>query len=153
MKRMLQKREPMFLMESIQDELNKILRDTFGEFEFPELSIERQEKTWRPAVEMFEREGSYIIKAEFPGVGKDNIDVELTEDSITLKAETKFKEEEKKENLYRSEFKYGKFLRSIPFPSKIDSSKAKADYDDGVLTITLPKSEEEKEKLTKLKIE
>jgi HSP20 family protein len=153
MKSLIKRTEPMYLMESIQDELNKIIKDTFGELEFPEFSMERVIKTWRPAVEMTEKDGKYFLKAELPGIGKDDIDVELRDDYITIKAENKHKTEEKQENLYKCELKYGKFLRTISFPSKVNTNEAKAEYKDGILTIEVPKIEEEKEKLTKLKID
>lgn len=139
-----------YFMRNIQDELNRLIEDSFGEIEPPE-SV--GEKIWRPAVEMREEDGMYMLKAELPGVDKENIDVEIGEDSITIKAQTEHKKEEESENVYKSEFRYGKFLRTMPFPSDVDSSSAKAEYKDGVLKITVPKTEEEHKKLKKIKIE
>ena len=140
------------IMQNIQEELNRILEDTFGESALLD-SKEPVEEMIRPAIEMSDQEGNYIIRAELPGVNKENIDIEVTEDSITIKAENKFKEEERKENLYRSELRYGKFLRTIPFPSEVKSEEAKAEYKDGILKIVVPKIEPEKTKLKKLEIE
>jgi len=152
MKSLIKRTEPVYLFENMQDELNKIIKDTFGELDFPEFAMEKTFKTWRPAVEMSEWEGTYTIKAELPGIAKDNIDIDLREDSITIKAENKSVTEEKNENLYKSELKYGKFLRTLSFPSKVNTNDVKAEFKDGILIIEVPKSKEETEKHTKVEI-
>jgi HSP20 family protein len=101
---------------------------------------------------MSELEGKYLLKAELPGIAKDNIDIDLREDSITIKAENKSVREEKNENLYKSELKYGKFLRTLSFPSKVNTNDVKAEFKDGILTVEILKSKEEKEKHTKVEI-
>jgi len=151
MRYMAKYRGPYFI-RNIQDELNRIIEDTFGEINLPETEQQKEGRIWRPAVEMKEENDEYTIKAELPGIEKDNIDIEVTEESITIKAETEHKKEEEKENIYKSEFRYGKFMRTIPFPSEVDSLQAKAEYKDGVLKITVPKSEEEHKKIKKIKL-
>ena len=145
-------RKPDYFMSNIQDELNRIIEETFGELQLPEMLINREEKTWIPAVELSENDGNYMLKAELPGVKKENIDVEIGEKSITIKAETNHKMVEEKENLYRSEFRYGKYLRTISFPTDVNTQDAKAEYKDGILMISVPKTEEESKKLKKLEI-
>ena len=144
-------RRPGYLQD-IQEEMNRMIEDTFDRFGLTNEETEKGEITWRPAVELNEQNGNYQVKAELPGVKKENIDVEVGEDVITIKAETKKEEEEKKENIYRNEIRYGKFKRTLELPSNVDNSKVSAEFKDGILTVTLPKTEEEKEKTRKVEI-
>lgn len=105
-----------------------------------------------PSVEFTEDKDNYYVKAEIPGMNKEEIDIEVKENELILSGEYKRKHEEKGEHVYRSEFRYGNFLRSIPLPDKIKTDQAKAAYKDGILEITLPKAEESKEKTVKLKL-
>lgn len=145
-------RRPGYLRD-IQDEMNRILENAFEDIGIAESEEQQRELIWRPAVELSEQDGNYQLKAELPGVSKDNIDVEVTDDVVTIKAETKKEEEEKKENTYRSEFRYGKFIRSVQLPSEVDNSNAKAEFKDGILTVTLPKTREEESKTKKITIQ
>jgi len=140
-------------MQDFREEMNNMLKNAFHDFGLVETEPEKERKIslWKPAVELTEHEDNYIVKAELPGVCKEDIDVEIGENNIGIKAEVKEKHEEKGENLYRSEFRYGKFVRNIPLPSEIDNNQAKADYKDGILTITVPKSQEEQKKIKKIK--
>jgi len=94
-----------------------------------------------------------VIRAEIPGVAKDNIKVNVTEDRVDISAEVERKKEEKEENYYCCERTYGAWQRSFSLPERVKSEQAKAKYKDGVLEITLPKTEEEKKKKRELKIE
>lgn len=140
-------------MQDFREDMNSMLKNAFQDFGLMESEPEKERKIslWKPAVELTEHEGNYIVKAEIPGVNKEDIDVEIGENNIGIKAEIKEKHEEKGENIYRSEFRYGKFVRHIPLPSEIDNSQAKAEYKDGILTITVPKSQEEQKKIKKIK--
>lgn len=144
-------RRPGYLQD-IQEEMNRMIEDTFERFGLTDEESEKGEITWRPAVELNQQNGNYQVKAELPGVKKEDIDIEVGEDTVTIKAETKKEEEEKKENVYRSEIRYGKFKRILELPSNIDSSRVSAEFKDGILTITLPRTEEEKEKTRKVEI-
>ncbi|OGH98447.1 MAG: hypothetical protein A2104_09955 [Candidatus Melainabacteria bacterium GWF2_32_7] len=139
-------------LQDIQEEMNRMIEDTFERFGLTENAPEKGEITWQPAVELNEQNGNYQVKAELPGISKDDIDVEVGEDTVTIKAETKKEEEEKKENTYRSELRYGKFIRTLELPSNIDNTKVSAEFKDGILTVTLPKTEEEKQKTKRVKI-
>ena len=144
-------RRPGYLQD-IQDEMNRILQDAFAG-SIAEVGGTR-ETLWRPAVELNEQNGNYQVKAELPGVSKDNIDVEIGEDKITINAETK-KEEEQQEKgkIHASEFRYGKFMRTVQLPTDVDNSKAKAEFKDGILTVTVPKARQEESKTKKINIE
>ena len=140
-------------MDDFKEEMNDLLKRSFKDFEFLTPVSERKISHWKPAVELTEQNGNYMLKAEIPGIKKEDIEIEIGEDAIEIKAEMKEHHEEKGENIYKSEFRYGKFARCIPFPSEIESDQAKAEYKDGILTITVPKSKEEQKKIKKIKPE
>lgn len=152
MKHLMKESRPFQYMRSLQDELNRIMEDTFGEFNFPENLEKSFERTWCPAVELSEKEGKYCLKAELPGVSKDDIDINIDESSIILEAKTEKKHEEKQDGMYKSEFRYGKFYRRIEFPSDVDKDNAVAEFNNGILTISVPKLHIEEKKVKKLEI-
>ena len=95
--------------------------------------------TWYPVVDMFENDDSFVIKAELPGMGKDDIAVDVKDRVLTLKGERNYDNEVKEENYYRRERSYGKFQRAFSLPADVDSDKIKADFRDGLLKIEVPK--------------
>ena len=139
-------------MQEIREELENIFRGSF-ETLLPAEREESKELVYRPPVELCEHNGNLELKIQLPGINKEDINVEVYEDSIKIKAETKQKKEEEKEDLYRSEVRYGKFVRHIPLPSEIISSEAKAEFKDGVLKITMPKLKKEEKEIKKLTVE
>ena len=105
-----------------------------------------EEKGWMPAVDVFEKEDKFVVKAELPGMKEEDIDVSVVGDTLNIKGEKKTESEVKDEDYYRSERTYGSFHRSIGLPSSVDSSKIEANYEDGVLEVSLPKFAEVKPK-------
>lgn len=105
-----------------------------------------EERGWAPPIEMFEKEDSYTLKAELPGMKKDEIDVSVTGDTLTIKGERKAETETREEDYYCCERSYGSFFRSIKVPTAVDTEKIEANYQDGVLELTLPKAPEVKPK-------
>ncbi len=103
--------------------------------------------------DLIDKKDALVIRAEIPGVAKDNIKVNVMEDRVDVSAKLARKKEEKEENYYCYERTYGAWQRSFSLPERVKSERAKAKYKDGVLEITLPKIEEEKEKKKELKIE
>lgn len=140
-------------MQDIKEEMENLFRGTFEDIFPAEKTAESRELLFRPPVELCEINGNYQLKAQLPGIKKEDIDVEIFEDSVNIKAESKEKHEEEKENVYRSEFHYGKFIRHIPLPSEVQSNDAKAEFKDGVLKITVPKSQKEEKERKKLTVE
>lgn len=104
------------------------------------------EKAWMPAIDVFERDDKFVVKAELPGMKEEDVDVSVTGDTLTIKGEKKTETEVKEEDYYRSERSYGSFYRSIPLPSTVDPGKIEANIEDGVLEVTLPKFAEVKPK-------
>ena len=93
---------------------------------------------WLPQVEAFERDGKLIVRADLPGLSKDDINVDITDDAIKIRGERQQEREENKEGYYRSERSYGSFYREVPLPSGVNREEANATFRNGVLEITLP---------------
>ncbi|MCZ7626694.1 MAG: Hsp20/alpha crystallin family protein [Candidatus Methylomirabilis sp.] len=107
---------------------------------------------WSPAVDIFETPDSIVMKAELPGVSRDNIDIQVQDNSLMLKGERKFEREVKEENYLRIERAYGAFHRAFNLPTDIQQDKIKAVFKDGVLEVTMPKAEEAKPKQVKIDV-
>lgn len=106
---------------------------------------------WAPPVEVYEKDDKVMVKAEVPGMTKDDIDVSVQGDMLTISGEKKTESEVKEQDYYRSEFSYGRFSRSVALPTAVDASKVEANYNNGVLEISLPKSEEAKPRKIEIK--
>ena len=101
---------------------------------------------WDPAVDIYDDNDKIVIKAELPGMEKKDIDVDLKDHVLTLKGERTYENEEKNGGYYHRERAFGKFQRSFRLPVDSEPDKIKADFKDGILTIEVPKPEEEKPK-------
>jgi HSP20 family protein len=101
---------------------------------------------WVPAVEMYEKADKFIVRAELPGMKREEIDVSVVGDILTITGERKAEAEIKDEDYYRCELCYGKFSRSVGLPAAVDPAKVDASYENGILEITLPKVEAAKPK-------
>jgi HSP20 family protein len=99
---------------------------------------------WSPAVDVSEDDDEYLIKADLPEVEKDQVKVTVAEGQISIKGERKHEEEEKKKKFHRIERSYGQYLRTFSIPADADASEIKAEFENGVLKVHLPKSEEKK---------
>jgi HSP20 family protein len=106
-----------------------------------------------PAVDLFEEKDDIVVKAELPGIDKDNIEVNVSDHHLTIKGEKKKEEEVKQEDYYRCERSYGSFLRTLELPTDVHADKVKASFRDGVLEVRLPKTEQAKAKEIKIKVE
>jgi len=106
-----------------------------------------------PVVDVFEDKNDIVVKAELPGLDKDNIEVNLTDNTLTIKGEKKKEEEVKEENYYRCERAYGSFVRSVELPKAVHADKVKASFKNGILEVRVPKTEEAKAKEIKVKVE
>ena len=105
-----------------------------------------EEIGWAPAIEVFEKEDKFVVKAELPGMKEEDIDVSVVGDTLTIKGEKKAETQVKEEDYYCCERSYGSFFRSIALPSTVDAKKIEASYEDGVLEVSLPKAAEVKPK-------
>ena len=107
---------------------------------------------WTPQVEVFERDHELVLRADLPGLSKEDVNVELADEAITIEGERKNEHEEKREGYYRSERSYGKFYRRIPMPEGVKAEDASASFSNGVLEITIPALKREPQKARRLDI-
>ncbi|MGR3176475.1 MAG: Hsp20/alpha crystallin family protein [Candidatus Anammoxibacter sp.] len=104
------------------------------------------ERDWNPSIDVYESDNEVLVKADIPGLNKDEMDISILDDMLTIKGEKKTENEVSKESYYKSERFCGSFNRTIQLPSEVDEDKVKATYKDGVLELHLPKKEEAKTK-------
>jgi HSP20 family protein len=130
------------------EEMERRFEDVFGRPFLPSMwrRTPIEETGWAPAIEVFEKEDKFVVKAEIPGIKEEDIDVSVMGDTLTIKGERKAESEVKQEEYYCCERSYGSFSRSIALPSTVDTKKIEASYEDGVLEISLPKAAEVKPK-------
>lgn len=148
------KREQEHPFSVLQRDLNRMFDDFFKGFET--LSIGGAEERLRgfsPSVDMKENEKELTIKAELPGIDEKDIEVSLADDVLTLQGEKKEEKEQKGKDYYHVERSFGSFRRVLPLPIGADTQKAEASFKKGVLTITIPKSEEAKSKVKRIAIQ
>ena len=107
---------------------------------------------WSPPVEMFERDSELVLRADLPGLTKEDVQVEFSQEGITIAGERKNEQEEKREGYYRSERSYGKFYRRVHVPEGVNPEDAKATFRDGVLEVTMPAPKRAERKPRKLEI-
>jgi HSP20 family protein len=128
---------PFELMRRFTDELDRA---------FEGLGIMRgagggEIQMWTPSVEVFERDNNLVVRAELPGLDKDDVKVELTDDGLVIEGERKREREERLEGGYRSEIEYGRFHRMIPLPEGMNVDQAQARMNNGVLEVMIPMAE------------
>jgi HSP20 family protein len=136
---------PFSLMRRFSEEMDRLFGDFgfggslpsgFGR-EFGRLA-DLEGSMWLPQVEAFERDGKLIVRADLPGLTKDDIKVDISDDAIKIRGERRKAKEETEEGYYRSERSYGSFYREIPLPSGVNRDEANASFRNGVLEITMP---------------
>jgi HSP20 family protein len=142
-------RRPFRELERMRREMDRVWDSFFGERSITKTG---EVGEWLPSLDIAETKNDIVVKAEIPGMDPKDIDISLTNDILTIKGEKKQEKEEKEENYHLIERSYGKFMRSVQLPREVKSDKISASYKDGVLNITLPKSEEAKKKEVKIKI-
>jgi HSP20 family protein len=130
------------------EELEWRFEDIFGRSFLPTAwgRIPTEQRDWAPTMEVFEKEDKFVVKAELPGMKKEDIDVSVVGDTLIIKGERKAESEVKEEDYYCCERFYGSFFRSIALPSHVEAEKIEASCEDGVLEVSLPKVPEVKPK-------
>ena len=132
-------------------QLQRSFNRLFEEFSLPAWTEEEHWLT-TPKAELTQTDEEVRLKLEVPGIEAKDIDIEVGKDSVSISGERKQEHREEKEGMTRSEFRYGKFQRVIPLPVKIDNTNTTAEFKDGILSLKLPKAEEEKNKVVKVKL-
>lgn len=136
---------------SIQDEMNLLFNDFFGRVP-SRFEGDWNASEWSPSVDISETKDNIVIKAEVPGIRKEEIKITLQDNVLMLKGERKQEKEEKETNFHRMERSYGSFARSFNLSTVVQADKIKASYKDGILNIILPKAEEVKPKQIPIEI-
>ena len=129
-------------LTSLRDEIDRL-------FEAPLAELARTSKLlsgWTPSVDVYEDKDNVFVKAELPGMRKEDIQVSFHNGTLSLSGERKGEETHKDAEVYRSERFFGRFQRTVTLPTPVAADKVKAQYKDGILTVTLPKTEEAKPK-------
>jgi HSP20 family protein len=130
---------PLF---GLRDELDRLFESSFGDLARGSQPL----SVWNPALDVFEDKDSLVVKAELPGLKKEDIDVSFHDGALSISGERRGEEKHGDARSFRSERFVGRFNRTVTRPSPVDAGKVKAEYKDGVLTITLPKTEEARPK-------
>lgn len=137
--------EPAREMMSLRDAMDRLFDDAFTR----PLSVR---EGWSvPSIDMYQTDDEIVVKAALPGIKADEVQINITGEVITLKGEVKQEEEKKEKAWHIREQRYGSFERSVVLPTDVVADKAKADFENGILTITLPKAEEVKPKVISIK--
>ncbi len=127
--------EPARKMMTLREAMNRLFDDAFTH----PLSIR---DSWSaPAIDMYQTDDEVIVKAAMPGIKADEVQINITGDVLTLKSEVKHEEEQRDKAWHIREQRWGSFQRSVTLPTNVVSDKAKAEFENGILTITLPKAE------------
>jgi len=157
-KQELQKAEPKRALSPFE-EMDRLFEDYFSRgwmrpfrWEWPSLGeMAKPFEGKMPKVDVIERDDEVVVKAELPGVDKKDLDVSVTENSVTIKGTTSHEEKEEKGDYYRCEISRGAYARTVALPSYVDADKAKASFKDGVLELKLPKVEKAKRRSIEIK--
>ena len=142
--------EPFRDLVSTQDRFNQLFNDTFARAFGDQQEV--SPRAWIPPVDIFETGDSLVLKAELPGINPDDVEIRVEDNTLYLKGERKFEKEVKEESLHRVERSYGTFTRSFALPNTINADTVKAEYESGVLTLTMPKREEAKPRTIKINV-
>jgi HSP20 family protein len=122
-------------------ETSSLFEDFFNDFPLFQAAGRSGDK-WLPAVDIMEKDGSLVLRAEVPGMNEKDIDLKLEGNVLTLKGEKKLEHEEDRNSYHRLESFYGSFSRSFTLPDTVDRDHIKADYKNGILTVTIPQKPE-----------
>ncbi len=148
---------PFMGLTTWERDMDRMMEDFFGRRArpwWPERWSRTEEMEVKPPiVDVFEEKDDIVVKAELPGIEKDNIEVNLMDHTLTIKGEKKKEEEVKEENYYRAERSYGSFLRTLELPRDVRADQIKASFKNGILEVRMPKTEEAKAKEIKVKVE
>lgn len=133
--------DPFREMTQAQTQLSKLVDQVWG----------GRQESWLPAIDVFDQKDAVVLKAELAGMNPDDIQIEVEDNVLTIKGERRFEEEVDEDRYYRVERRFGSFQRSLALPQGMKASDITATYEDGILTVTVPKVEEEKPKRIEVK--
>jgi HSP20 family protein len=139
--------EPFRGVTTLQDQINRLFNATFERS-----SDDSSLSAWAPSVDIYETEHELVVKADLPDVDPKDLDIQVENNILTIRGERKFEKKVNEENYLRVERSYGSFARSFTLANTVNSDAIKAGYQNGVLTLTVPKREEAKPKQIKVNV-
>src|SRR6202008_2628570 len=139
--------EPFRGVTALQDQINRLFNDNFER-----VGEESNLTAWAPSVDIYETEQELVVKADLPDVDPKDLDIRVENNILTIRGERKFEKKVNEENYLRVERAYGSFSRSFALANTVNTEAIKADYQDGVLTLVVPKREEAKAKQIKVNV-
>ena len=140
------RRDPWMTMPTLQHRINRLFDDVL-----PAAEEEMGLYNWQPLVDTFEKDNAIEIRAELPGIKKEDVDIDVRDNVLTVSGERSHDEDVNEGDFYRRERFYGRFQRAITLPDNVDTDNIDAQYDEGVLKITIPKTEESQTKKIEVK--
>lgn len=141
-------RSPLQDVAVLQNRLNSI----FSDFTRPDSGDEVTAGNFIPAVDIYEDAQKLVLKLEVPGIKQDDLQIHVENQTLSIKGERRFESNEKEENFHRIERRYGSFVRNFTLPQTVDTNAIEANYDAGVLSVSLPKKAESKPKQVKIAV-
>lgn len=139
--------QPFQEIDTLQREMNRLFDDVLAP-----TSRRENGMTFVPAAELRETPEAVHLRLEVPGLEAKDLNVEVMADSVSISGERQTETKTEENGVFRSEFRYGKFQRVIPLPTQIDNQNVQAEYKDGILTLNLPKAEDERRKVVKVNL-
>ncbi|MEH2094327.1 hypothetical protein CDG77_27340 [Nostoc sp. 'Peltigera membranacea cyanobiont' 213] len=144
--------EPFREMEILRRQMDQLFSDmTVAEQSNSDVSPPSR-TAWVPAVELYENGSELRLRVEIPGIEGKDLDVQVTQDAVSITGEHRYEKHSQSNARVHSEFRYGKFNRVVPLPTKVQNHQVKADLKDGILILTLPKLEQEQSKVFKVNL-
>jgi len=140
--------DPFAGLNSLQSQVNRLFEETFHRGR----SAQGDLASWAPAVDIYETENELVVKADLPEVQEKDLDIRVENNTLTIRGERNFTREVNEENYLRVERAYGTFTRSFSLPNTVNTEGIQADYQNGVLTVKMPKREESKPKQIKISV-
>ena len=150
--RRLRRRDPVEMFGELQDEMMRLWGQAWPLMPRPLRRMALMPTRWTPTTNVYEKDNTLVVKAELPGVKKEDIDVTLDRGDLVIRGERKAEKEVKEEQYYRMERSYGSFYRRLPLPFEIKPEQIEAKFADGVLEIMIPKPPEAKTQPTKIAV-
>jgi HSP20 family protein len=145
--RTLSRFEPFHGVSTLQDQINRVFNDVFER-----AGDESNLTSWAPSVDIYETEHELVVKADLPDVDPKDLDIRVENNILTIRGERKFEKKVSEDKYLRVERAYGSFSRSFSLANTVNAEAIKADYQNGVLTVTIPKREEAKPKQIKVNV-
>jgi HSP20 family protein len=154
--RQMRRWDPFEALDELQNEMLRLWGQAFPLMPRPlSRSLRRiapTPMTWMPSVDVYQQDGNLMVKAELPGVKKEDIDITLDQGDLVIRGERKAEHEVKEDQYYRMECSYGSFYRRIPLPSGVKADQIKATYKDGVLEVHIPTPAQEQPQAQKVPV-